>query len=253
MNHPTTLVKDKTYVTYFRTYVFASGVAVDADSTPTYVVYKNGSASGDSVTISNIATGLYKLSFNPASEVEGDFFAIDVSATVSAVAYLCAINFIVVPDVVAIQSGLATSAVLTAVANAIGAFTGTGVNTILGFFRAIMRSDASVPSDVGGTFASSTDSLESLGTAIAGLSSSLGSGADLCTLRIRETNLTPVADADVWITTDSAGTNVVAGTKQTDSSGEVTFLLDAGNSYYLWAQKDGWEGIQGTAFTAVAD
>lgn len=113
MNHPTTLIKDKTYVTYFPTYVFATGVRVNADSTPTYTVYKNGSASGDSVTITNIATGLYKLSFNPASEVEGDFFSIDISATVSAVAYAVPINFIVVPDVIAIQSGLATDTILT--------------------------------------------------------------------------------------------------------------------------------------------
>jgi hypothetical protein len=44
----------------------------------------------------------------------------------------------------------------------IGAFTGTGVNTILGFFRALMRSDATLPADVGGTFDPTTDALEAL-------------------------------------------------------------------------------------------
>lgn len=34
----------------------------------------------------------------------------------------------------------------------IGAFTGSGVNTILGFFKALMKKDASNPSDLGGTF-----------------------------------------------------------------------------------------------------
>lgn len=42
----------------------------------------------------------------------------------------------------------------------IGAFTGTGVNTILGFFKAVMKKDASNPSDLGGTYDAATDSLE---------------------------------------------------------------------------------------------
>jgi hypothetical protein len=42
-----------------------------------------------------------------------------------------------------------------------GAFTGTGINTLLGFLQAIMRADAALtPSDVGGTFNNVTDSLE---------------------------------------------------------------------------------------------
>ena len=49
---------------------------------------------------------------------------------------------------------------------------------------------------------------------------------------------TPVADADVWVTSDLAGSNVLAsGT--TDASGEVVFYLDAG-TVYVWAQKSGW-------------
>jgi len=42
----------------------------------------------------------------------------------------------------------------------IGAFTGTGINTVLGFFKALAKSDASAPSDMGGTFNPATDSLE---------------------------------------------------------------------------------------------
>lgn len=44
----------------------------------------------------------------------------------------------------------------------IGAFTGTGVNTILGFLKAIASKAASTPSDVGGTFDASTDSIEAI-------------------------------------------------------------------------------------------
>jgi hypothetical protein len=49
----------------------------------------------------------------------------------------------------------------------------------------------------------------------------------------------PVADADVWITTDPEGENIVAGTHQTDSNGNVQFWLDSGLTYYVWIQKDG--------------
>lgn len=49
-----------------------------------------------------------------------------------------------------IQSGLATAAVLTTVANRLGAWTGSARNTILGAFQALFRkdTDATVPSDV---------------------------------------------------------------------------------------------------------
>lgn len=60
-----------------------------------------------------------------------------------------------------IQTGLATSANQTAILNRLGNFAGSGLNTVLGFLRAMMRKDASLtPSDVGGTFDNTTDSLE---------------------------------------------------------------------------------------------
>jgi len=78
------------------------------------------------------------------------------------------------PTVPEIQTGLATSAnqtiinnnvlsvaaLVTTVINRVGALTGTGVNTIFGFLQAIMRSNATLPSDVGGTYDPTTDSLE---------------------------------------------------------------------------------------------
>ena len=48
----------------------------------------------------------------------------------------------------------------------------------------------------------------------------------------------PIADVDVWVTTDSAGSNVVASGR-TDDFGNVTFYLDAG-TYYIWSQKAGF-------------
>jgi hypothetical protein len=44
----------------------------------------------------------------------------------------------------------------------LGAFTGTGVNTVLGFLKAALSKVASTPSDVGGTFDPATDSTEAI-------------------------------------------------------------------------------------------
>ncbi len=52
---------------------------------------------------------------------------------------------------------------------------------------------------------------------------------------------TPISDADVWITTDEAGSNVVASGR-TDQAGKVTFWLDAGQ-VYVWRQKSGWNFV----------
>jgi hypothetical protein len=60
-----------------------------------------------------------------------------------------------------------------------GAFTGTGVNTILGFLKALASKTATVPSDIGGTFDPATDSIEAIrdtapmGTAMRGTDSAL--------------------------------------------------------------------------------
>lgn len=59
-------------------------------------------------------------------------------------------------------SSRAAAATLTTIGARIGSFTGSGVNTILGFLQAIMRSDATLPSDIGGTFDDATDSLEAI-------------------------------------------------------------------------------------------
>jgi len=49
---------------------------------------------------------------------------------------------------------------------------------------------------------------------------------------------TPIDNADIWVTTDIAGANVIAS-GVTDLAGQVTFYLDAGTLYF-WRQKDGW-------------
>ena len=51
----------------------------------------------------------------------------------------------------------------------------------------------------------------------------------------------PIADADIWVTTDSIGNNVVASGK-TNQYGKVTFYLDVG-TIYVWRQKSGWDFV----------
>ena len=58
----------------------------------------------------------------------------------------------------------------------------------------------------------------------------------------------PIDGAEVWITTDAAGDNVVAGTLPTDAFGRVEFMLDAG-SYYAWIQAAGHNFTNPTTFT----
>lgn len=48
----------------------------------------------------------------------------------------------------------------------------------------------------------------------------------------------PIADADLWVTSDAAGSNVL-GSGKTDQYGKATFYLDAG-TVYIWRQKSGW-------------
>lgn len=77
--------------------------------------------------------------------------------------------------------------------------------------------------------------------AILALGSGAGTGDMSWTYTLTETDLTPIADATVWVTSDEAGASILAaGT--TNASGQVTFMLNAGATVYVWAKKFGWEG-----------
>lgn len=49
----------------------------------------------------------------------------------------------------------------------------------------------------------------------------------------------PVSGAEVWITSDSAGANLVAGTVTTNAQGNANFWLDAG-TYYVFIRATGY-------------
>lgn len=78
------------------------------------------------------------------------------------------------------------------------------------------------------------------------LNSGTGSGAISWTITIDDGS-DGLVDADVWITSDQAGNNLLAsGT--TNGDGEVTFQLDAG-TVYMWAQKEGYNFTNPTTVT----
>ncbi|MFN0197336.1 MAG: hypothetical protein ACKVT0_11375 [Planctomycetaceae bacterium] len=90
MSRPTHLVRNKTLYWVMRLYDPADGVTpIDADSTPTVAIRKNGASTADVVTVTkrSATTGIYDCSYNPASEVEGDGFSVEEEATIDAVVY----------------------------------------------------------------------------------------------------------------------------------------------------------------------
>lgn len=92
----------------------------------------------------------------------------------------------------------------------------------------------------GATFDTSTDSLEAIrNRGDSAWLSQVGAGAITFTYTLTNSvGGTPIASAEVWVTTDVSGTNVIAS-GVTNGSGQVTFYLDAG-TYYVWRQKSGW-------------
>ena len=96
--------------------------------------------------------------------------------------------------------------------------------------------------DSGSTYIARTgadsDTLETLSDQLDGVCT-LGTGASANTYTLVDGDGAAIADADIWATTDEAGSVVVAsGT--TDDNGQIIFYMDAGTTYYIWAQKAGY-------------
>lgn len=81
----------------------------------------------------------------------------------------------------------------------------------------------------------------------------VGSGADQVTLTIKDDDGNVVSNAAVWISTDSAETNIVAGTLYTNDAGQVTFMLTAGETYYCWRDHPSVNFDNPQSFVAEAD
>jgi hypothetical protein len=95
--------------------------------------------------------------------------------------------------------------------------------------------------------------LEDTGTTIPALiNASSGAGAISHTYTLTDSDDgNPIDGAEVWVTTDVAGVNVIAsGT--TNSSGIVTFMLDAG-TYYFWRKRSGYNFVNPDLETVKGD
>lgn len=76
-----------------------------------------------------------------------------------------------------------------------------------------------------------------------------GSGAITWIVTVNNSNSgQPIMGAAVWISTDSGGSNVIAGTLYTNALGQATFYLAAGN-YYVWVADPGYTGTNPTPIT----
>jgi hypothetical protein len=64
----------------------------------------------------------------------------------------------------------------------------------------------------------------------------VGSGGTLCTWTQKDDGDQPMDNVAVWITSDSDGTNVIAGTLYTNAQGEVSFMLDVPQTVYVWRE-----------------
>ncbi len=69
----------------FTTRAFATGAATDATGTPTGTLYVNGTADAASVTVTNLATGIYKAAVTLPTLAAGDVVEMRINATVSGV------------------------------------------------------------------------------------------------------------------------------------------------------------------------
>ncbi len=95
------------------------------------------------------------------------------------------------------------------------------------------------------------DELDDLAAAVASIGGLTGSGALDVIVTITDNLGTPLDGAAVWISTDQAGSNVVAGTKYTTALGQVAFKLDAG-AYWCHRQLAGYEFDPNPAAIAVS-
>lgn len=69
----------------FTTRNFSTGAAANADSTPAGTLYVNGTADAAAVTVTNLATGVYKASVTLPTLAVGDIVDLRIAATVNSV------------------------------------------------------------------------------------------------------------------------------------------------------------------------
>lgn len=90
MSRPTAIISGEATYWVIRVYDPSDGATlVDADSTPTVAVRRNGASTGDSVTVTkrSSTTGIYDCSVTVGSTAEGDSITFEESAVISSTTY----------------------------------------------------------------------------------------------------------------------------------------------------------------------
>ena len=135
---------------------------------------------------------------------------------------------------------------LASIVNRLGAWTGTGVNTVLGAFKALLSKAASVPSDIGGTFDAATDSTEAVREAIDGIDVGSGlTGPYTVTITVSD-GTDGIEGATVRMYRSGA-----TQTKTANADGEVEFTVTA-NTWSVAIVANGFVG-QTNSLTVSAD
>ena len=238
---------------YYAEFITSSpntGGVKNADSLPIAVATKNGTDdSSFSLTVTNIDTGRYKITGNiPAGYVAGDSVQISVSATVDGVAdKLVVHNFLVdtkrtsdLKDfdylnqacILTSDYDAAKSAASQSSVNAIP------TNPLLTEDVRLNNINAPIGSIPINPLLTNDTRLNNLDATISSRHT-LGVGAITWAYTLTNSSTGhPIADADIWVTTDTDGMNIIASGR-TNQVGVVTFYLDAG-TIYVWRQKSGY-------------
>jgi hypothetical protein len=159
-----------------------------------------------------------------------------------------------------VAANYATAANQTTILSRIGAFTGTGVNTILGFLKALMSKAASTPSDVGGTFSATSDSAEAIRDVLSTASVTVADVVDADEITIRRYATWDISITSVTTVTDTRTKlyfTVKANWDDEDSASIVQIEETAGLLYFdRAAASNASQGslvFSGTTATIVVD
>ena len=213
-------------------------------------------------TVTTIGTGNYKISFpslTPAP-AEGDELLVKVNGNIGGTAWSEAVYKLkVLPQIITSMDGKLDTIESTAEdtlfacendipqsisnlpsASAIRSEIDSNSTKLTAIDEVTTKLDTTLVAD-GLVWQFTTNALENSGA------SNIGPGAIATTIEVTVDGQ-PEDNVAVWITTDAAGSNVIAGTLHTNALGQVTFQLDAG-SYYSWKEKAGFNFTSPEAFT----
>ncbi len=268
---------------YCNTHTAATGAETDGDSAPTYRVYENETATpiltGTMALLDGDNTvGFYseQITLSAANGFEkGKCYAIRISATVATIAGSTVDTFQIEAEVdsntvsgnVTLAAATHTGAVIPTVTTLTNAPTGMALEATLTAIKGAGWSSETLkaikdavdlklnaldytapPTAVDIATQVDTTLGASHGEGLWGSSAGSGSAVYTFTLTDSVTGL-PIAGADVWLTTDVAGNNVVAS-GVTDASGTVTLYPDPG-TYQRWCQRSGYNQSGPVAVTVT--